>query len=110
MQSISLNNVCSLTINSWVPIGDFDSKNPVDSVEAVKIYYSGTFDGNNKEIKNLYISGNDLYRQGLFGGAKEALIKNLTVTGPILACNTSGGICGYFASKSKITNCTIKLM
>ena len=46
---------------SWVPIGK----------------YNGTFDGNGKNITNLYINANQRY-MGLFGSTDQSTIKNLT--------------------------------
>ena len=63
-------------------------------------YFTGTFDGNNYEIKNIYISSN-LYA-GLFGTIHNAVIKNIGVTGKITG-NITGGITGI-STQSVIKN------
>lgn len=50
--------------------------------------FTGTFDGNGKTISGLNISG--MLYQGLFGYAKDATIKNLTVKGRVEEISTSG--------------------
>lgn len=71
--------------------------------------YMGTFDGQGHIIKGLYvdIKANNVYMAptGLFGHAKDATIKNLTVTGRVLGNrDDSGGIAGTFEGGS-IENC-----
>jgi hypothetical protein len=64
----------------FTPIGG-NTAEYVDS-GATCAKFMGTFDGNNKTIKNLYIDlpNNNSY-VGLFGYAQGATIKNLTLTG-----------------------------
>ena len=50
---------------SWDPIGNLDNK------------YQGTFDGNGKTIRNLYINSTIRYK-GFFGYAVDCRIKNIT--------------------------------
>ena len=50
---------------SWDPIGNSDNK------------YQGTFDGNGKTIRNLYINSTIRYK-GFFGYAVDCRIKNIT--------------------------------
>ncbi len=64
--------------STFRPIGDYASK----------ASFKGTFDGGNKTISNLYISGWDINYHwdnygsaGLFGTVENATIKNLTVEG-----------------------------
>lgn len=75
--------------------------------------FSGTFDGNNCTIKNLYINienisigkGNAI---GLFGMIEDNKIKNLSVTGKIstAAVEYVGGIVGY--ANNRDTSITIE--
>lgn len=73
-------------------------------------YFSGTFDGQGYEIKNLYINTTNSYA-GLFGIVNNAVIKNIGVTGSVL-CNTydayAGGIAGNIRFSS-ISNCYNKM-
>ena len=68
--------------------------------------FNGIFDGNNKTIKNIYIKNT---KAGLFGveGKYETTIKNLRVTGKIIATGddgVAGGICAIFG-RGLIENC-----
>lgn len=72
--------------------------------------FTGTFDGNQKTISNLFIerigTGNSAYI-GLFGIINGATIQNLTMTAPNISFHSDGGcICGV-AENSTITNCHI---
>ena len=70
----------------WEPICDF----------------RGTFDGNGKTIKGLYVNGEEY--AGLFGGSPfAATVKNVAVTGYVSG-KTAGGIAGEMLSGS-ISNC-----
>lgn len=79
--------------------------------------FSGTFDGNNCTIKNLYINientsiGKD-NAIGLFGMIKNNEIKNLSVTGKIstAAVEYVGGIAGFFEDEEgeALSNCINK--
>ena len=65
--------------------------------------FEGTFEGNNKEIRNLYVN-RDGYA-GLFGEIFNANINNLGITGSVKSTNdTAGGIAGY-ADNSNYNNC-----
>lgn len=67
--------------NGFSPIGEnYDSR------------FSGIFNGNNKEIKNIYINNNSA--AGLFGYIEGATIKDISVTGNISG-EYVGGIAGY---------------
>ena len=77
-----------------------------------KLYsFSGTFDGNNKEINGLYINNTSMDVVGLFGIIRGATIKNLKVSGNVVVnCVNIGqidvaGIVGFAGNESKIINC-----
>ena len=86
----------------FIPIGN-DSNN-------FNTMFSGTFDGKDHYIRNLY-EDTDTYG-GLFGYARFAIIKNVTVTGKVISTNYAGGIVGCLeagikmADSPKIINCT----
>ena len=75
------------TGKGWIPIGGYGSTKNVSG-------FSGTFEGNNNRISNLYINdGTEVDSVGLFG--KASYINNINVLG-IVNCNSknAGGICG----------------
>ena len=82
---------------SWDPIGNSDN-----------ITYQGTFDGNGKTIRNLYINNVTSYKAGagFFGNADAGSIKNITFdkakVNSIGPCNT--GILAGFAGSCVIEN------
>ncbi len=90
-----------LESKEWTPIG--------------KNYYKGTFDGNDHEIKNLYVTGTTSNHYGLFGvlGA-DGTIRNLTVSGRVEITGSGsnyygiGGIVGQLGGAGTIENCTNK--
>ena len=66
-------------------------------------YFSGTFDGNGKEIQNLYIKRD--YYVGLFGHINSGKVINLGVTGIVKGQFEVGGLCGYITKSAHIENC-----
>ena len=88
----------------WTPIGKGSS-----------YAYKGTFDGNSREIKNLYVTGTTSNHYGLFGvlGA-GGTIRNLTVSGRVAITGIGsssygiGGIVGQLSGAGTIENCTNK--
>ena len=75
MNDIDLSNICSDSKGNWLPIHDF----------------SGIFDGNNCEIKNIYIKDTNSSSQALFLHNK-GIIKNLYLSGSINVASWSAGI------------------
>ncbi len=107
----SKNDICAqLTANidleskEWTPIG-----------KSTSYAYKGTFDGNSREIKNLYVTGTTSNHYGLFGvlGA-GGTIRNLTVSGRVAITGIGsnsygiGGIVGQLGGAGTIENCTNK--
>ena len=91
---------------TWTPIAYSGLFN-----EHTTLYYTGTFDGQGHTIKGLYVSINnatsidDAVCLGLFSTAKEAVIRNVTVTGYVFGfAGNLGGIVGYL-SDGTIENC-----
>ncbi len=88
----------------WTPIG-----------KSTSYAYKGTFDGNDHEIKNLYVTGETSNYYGLFGvlGA-GGTIRNLTVSGRVEITGSGsnscgiGGIVGQLGGAGTIENCTNK--
>ncbi len=68
--------------------------------------FRGSFDGNHKEISNLYVNSGGSYA-GFFGNANSCVIQNLQIT----SCNIAGeeyiaAIAGYLGSASYMNNCS----
>ncbi|MBO4333259.1 MAG: hypothetical protein J5875_08870 [Paludibacteraceae bacterium] len=83
-------------ISNWTPIGISKS-----------FYFGGIFDGGNHTVMNLNIDAPDMIYQGygLFGYISAAEIKNLSVKGAIESVQQTGGIAGFAANYSTISNC-----
>ena len=69
--------------------------------------FSGTFEGNGYEIKNIYINDENAQYVGLFGRCEDSKILNLGISGNITGRDYAGGIVGYVAG-SNIANCYSK--
>ena len=66
--------------------------------------FRGTFEGNNKEIRNLYINREGIV--GLFGQVWQTTINNLGITGSVTSTNNSaGGIVGKSDGQDYYNNC-----
>lgn len=96
----------SKTAEEWTPIA-YSGPFTVDTT----LYYTGTFDGQGHAIKGMYVSINDAPSiedqvcLGLFSTAKNAVIRNVTVTGYVSGyAGNLGGIVGYLAGGT-IENC-----
>lgn len=76
-------------------------------------YFSGIFDGQGNEIRNIYIniSSDSSVYAGLFGCINNGEINNLGIKGNIRVSSTTsgytftGGIVGYVKGNSSISNC-----
>ena len=87
---------------SWDPIGNSDNK------------YQGTFDGNGKTIRNLYINSTIMYK-GFFGYANSGSIKNITFDNAKVK-NTNkfgtgiltGGFEGTIENIKILANCSVE--
>ena len=93
-------------VETWTPIA-YSGPFTVDTT----LYYTGTFDGQGHAIKGMYVSINDALSiedqvcLGLFSTAKNAVIRNVTVTGYVSGyAGNLGGIVGYLAGGT-IENC-----
>ena len=90
---------------SWTPIGNSDNNR-----------YQGTFDGNGKTIRNLYINATSDYNTGFFGDADAGSLKNITFdnarvnsTGP----NNTGILAGFagacmIENIKTLANCSVE--
>ena len=96
----------SKAVETWTPIA-YSGPFTVDTT----LYYTGTFDGQGHAIKGMYVSINvapsieDQVCLGLFSTAKNAVIRNVTVTGYVSGyAGNLGGIVGHLAGGT-IENC-----
>ena len=80
------------TATEWTPIGTYEAP------------YTGIFDGDGHTIRGLYSNSGDDY-QGLFAKLKNAIVKDLTVTGYIKGYDYVGAIAGVARGTTNILNC-----
>ena len=91
---------------TWTPIAYSDHFD-----ENTTLYYTGTFDGQGHTIRGMYVSvpSGDVDKQvclGLFSAVKNAVIRNVTVTGYVAGfVGNLGGIAGCLRNSSTIENC-----
>ena len=78
--------------------------NPIGSSSGL---FSGNFDGNGKEIKNIYINRPNEDYVGLFGRITSGQVSNIGVEGTIIGEMKTGGICGY-AKNLSIEHCYMR--
>lgn len=67
-------------------------------------YFCGNFNGNNHEIKNIYV--NTSTNAGLFGTTSSANFENIIIKGEIISTSNTGGIVGTANGNSIIKNCS----
>ncbi len=103
MNNVDLSSVCyysEVASSNWTPIGNY-----ISDTENSTHKYSGDFDGNGKEVRNIYINSENSNYQGLFGYVDGAKISDLGVIGGSVNGNYyTGGVVGY-AYSSEITEC-----
>ena len=88
----------------FMPIGAYYDTTDPDNVKTAVKPFSGTFDGQNHEIKNIL----ELRQYaGLFGLLRNAVIKNLTISGTIRGDDV-GGISAKAIEGVYFENCTNK--
>lgn len=88
---IDLSSVCSSSIGDWDPIGA--------AATPTTTWFNGTYNGNGKEIKNLYINNNADRTIGLFGFlGHKGIVKNVILYGEVTQnsnnSRAAGGIVG----------------
>ena len=87
----------------WTPIGRY-----------ARNAYKGTFDGNDHEIKNLYVTGTTSNHYGLFGVLGAGTVRNLTVEGTVTVTGSSSsygssyGIAGIVGAMNDGTTGTVE--
>ena len=74
-------------------------------IETDNNQYRGTFDGDGKTVKGLYVNTGGDEPAGLFGSTGGPKIRNLTVDGSVIGRDWAGGILG-FSTGGVIENCT----
>ena len=87
--NIDLSSVCSSSKGTWNPIG---------YVSTISYYFDGTYNGNSKNITNLYINNTADKSVGLFGYiGTNGTVKNITLSGNVTSTDDdkqTGGIAG----------------
>ncbi len=109
-QTVVLVNTIDLNNMPWTPIGKTGTGGSS---------FVGTFDGNGKSIKNLYVDrtsiNDDSDAAGLFGWIEnnnayngDCVIKDLTIEGAKVYGNKyAGAVAGYITATAKLENCTV---
>lgn len=93
-KTISIDADIDLDGNLWTPIG-------VD----VDFPFSGTVEGNNHTISNLWIYNVSSGFQGLFGQAYGASLSDIKIdTAYVNAADTAGSLVGNLSTESSVTN------
>ena len=123
MRTLDFNDDTSYEDSTRTDYGDLNGDGTIESIKLeltrgkgfttignnIMSVFSGNFDGQNYEIKNLYIDSEDYY-VGLFGNTKNAVIKNLGVTGNINVEKDAGvQVGGIVAKGASIDNCYSKV-
>jgi len=116
-----VNNGTLTTENKYFKLGDdIDCTGKTDfepigiegNVNSPAINFKGTFDGNNKTIKNLSITGVEGENVGLFRCLDGGTITQLTLDGcTIIGGNSSsviGGIVGYVSNNGTVSECIVQ--
>ena len=87
---------------NWIPIGYYNLSSDYKT-------FSGVFNGNGHTISNLYIDNIDnLKSLGLFGLARNAVIKNIIISDATITSQNSvrAGMIAAFANNTDVLNCT----
>jgi len=93
-ETVILDADIDLNNEEWTAIGNSTNK------------FQGTFDGNDKTVSNLLITGNKSY-VGLFGFTTNGEIKNLTVNNAKVSGRLGVGVVAGSPYTSKYTNITV---
>ena len=93
-KTVKLMSNVDLESEEWTPIGNSSNK------------FQGTFDGNNKTVSNLKISGNNNY-VGLFGYTTNGSVKNLTVNNAEVSGRVGVGVVAGSPYTSTYDNITV---
>jgi hypothetical protein len=85
----------------WQPIGFYTPDGPTAYVG-----FTGTFDGQGYEIRDLYINRPDEDRVGLFGETDEAVIRDMCVVNvTAIGEEAVGGLAGTISWNGTVSNC-----
>lgn len=94
-KTINIANNLDLGAHLWKPIG----KNST-------LTFSGTVDGNNHELSNLYVTNLTTSFSGLFGQITLATVKNIKLVNPTITAKADAGcIAGGLLNFSTVLNC-----
>ncbi|MDN6280708.1 MAG: hypothetical protein L0J45_06860 [Psychroflexus sp.] len=97
-KTITIDEAIDLDGNLWTPIGD-----------AIAIPFSGTVEGNENTISNLWIDLPSQSVAGLFGQVTGGTLSDITIdTSNIVAADTAGTLVGNISTGSSIDNCHAK--
>ncbi len=95
-KTVVLYNDVDLENKNWTPIGNSS------------ISFQGTFDGNEKTVKNLTVNMPGKSNVGLFGMTTNGAVKNLTVENASIVGRLNVGVVAGTPYTSKYSNITVK--
>ena len=97
-KTILLGEDIDLQNEPWAPIGDMASS----------MAFSGTFNGQNHTVRNLYINDETLTGAGLFGYiTAPAIVQNLTIENASVTAQSYVGALAGHAYTGTVSNCTV---
>ncbi|CEG12984.1 hypothetical protein MSIBF_A3030005 [groundwater metagenome] len=102
---IGININCSNTIN-WNAGAGFSPVGHGDVWNVPYIPFTGSLDGNDKNITGLYINGSSSTNAGLFGSMQNAIIRNVHLRVNITGKSNYVGALGGWSQGTVITNCS----
>ena len=92
---VTLANDIDLENQPWTPIG-------TDTTP-----FSGTFDGNNRTIKNLKVDNSALVNAGLFGYTRDSTIQNLEINNAYVNAKSQAGALAGNAFRGTVSRCNV---
>lgn len=96
-KTINIGNNLDLGAHLWTPIG-----------KKTTLTFSGTVDGNNYVISNLYVVNLATSFTGLFGQITGSTVKNIKLQNPTISAKDDAGcIAGGLLSYSSVINCHV---
>ena len=112
--TVSLMNDVDLNNEPWIPIGQYKTHKETVSGKEVTVVdldsrFKGTFDGNDKTIKNLKIVQEDSDNSTGFFGTLNGVVKNLNIDSVDISglSDGSGTVAGSIFNFGTIENCKV---
>ena len=111
------NNISFKSTSSYATVDQVEVQNMIDQNTkgngftpigiSSNLAFKGTFDGNDKQIGNIFVSNTTQNYEGLFGYLNNATIKDLNLDTPIIRGNNNIGTLVGYANNTNITNINV---